>query len=324
MTRFRRAATAIEYGILAGLLIIAVLGVLHETGGNLSTVFGRIASAMGVQSSAASGAGNYTGLFFGPNTVVAGGSPTITGAPPIPPGGLDCVNTEADYGSVTSYQNYINATPTQQANYAQSTVACCSSGGVQHECYFTGTSPADSVPYSIADTNFVWLPEPNGSYVLSKRTSITYTDLTKNYGSIDTTKYPIYSLNTYNQGYMNWYVGYNSGFVYPNDPVPNPTVQQFLNVMRFGGMPAAAESTTPYTYSGTTAPTAFASGGASISPGMAELIGLTGSNPVPGIAPPPPSSGFDMEVGGTYGTPPSAPTITSASQISGVIGAPGP
>lgn len=63
----RRGVTAIEYGLIAALIIVAILGVIRETGTNLATVFGAVSTALEnviPGSSGASPSGPYAGVTY--------------------------------------------------------------------------------------------------------------------------------------------------------------------------------------------------------------------------------------------------------------------
>ena len=50
LTGNRNGATAIEYGLIAGLVALAIVTVLTTTGGNLSTLFGNANGAISTAS----------------------------------------------------------------------------------------------------------------------------------------------------------------------------------------------------------------------------------------------------------------------------------
>lgn len=61
--RFRRderGATAIEYGILAALIAVAIIGAVTLLGGNLSTLFNTIAGRISTTNTTAAGTGTGT------------------------------------------------------------------------------------------------------------------------------------------------------------------------------------------------------------------------------------------------------------------------
>lgn len=46
LLRNESGATAIEYGLIAALIAVAIIGAATTVGGNLSTIFGNIGSAL--------------------------------------------------------------------------------------------------------------------------------------------------------------------------------------------------------------------------------------------------------------------------------------